>query len=62
MMLVVNGQSSEAHEMNAGIRQGPLFDPTFIVIYISHLNKNTLRPLVTIFDTTVYGLYLQISK
>lgn len=57
MNIFVNGYSSKAHEINAGILQGILLSPTFLLLYINYLPKNIFRSPVNIYanDTMVYG-------
>lgn len=51
MKVIVNGQSSEVHEINSGVLQGSLLNPTLFLLYI-----NTLRLLVNMYadNITVY--------
>lgn len=51
MKVVVNGRSSEEHEINAGNPQGTLFSPTLFLTYINNLLKNILRSLINIMQT-----------
>lgn len=46
LKVVVNGQVSEAYEINAGIPQVSLLGPILGLLYINDLPKNILRLLV----------------
>lgn len=45
MKVDVNGQSSEALEINAGVCQSSHLDPTIFLLYIKDLPKTMLRPV-----------------
>lgn len=56
LKLVVNGQLSEAHEINAVIPQDSPHGSTFFLLYIDDFPKNIFRSLVNMYmdDTSVY--------
>jgi hypothetical protein len=60
LKVVVNGQSSEAQNINAGVPQGSLLGPTLFLVFISDLHNNIVSS-VNVYpdDTTVYD---QTSK
>lgn len=43
MTVVVSSQSSENHEVKAGVPQSYLLSPTLFLLYIYDLPKNILR-------------------
>ena len=55
--VVVDGQKSEAHSINAGVPQGSILGPTLFLIYINDLPNHILTSFVDIYadDTTIYG-------
>lgn len=57
MKVVLNHQSSEAHEINAGIHQDALLEPTLFLLYINDLPKNIFRSLINVYsdDNMMYG-------
>lgn len=54
MKVVVNGQSSIAHNINDGVPRGSLLGPTRSLLYINDLPNNLLQCLGNTDDTTVY--------
>lgn len=56
-MRAVNSQSFEANDINTGISQRSLLDPTIFLFYINDLPMNILRSLVNTCagESTTYG-------
>ena len=60
LQVVVIGQTSDAHKINAGVHQGSLLGPTLFLIFINDLPLDIVSSLnMYADDTTVYG---QTSK
>lgn len=57
MKIVVNGQTSNVREINAGVIQSSLLGPTLFLHFINDLPGKILRSLIHIYtdDATVYG-------
>ena len=55
--VVINGQTSKAHSINAGVPQGSLLGPTLFLLFINDLPNHIIRSLVSVYadDTTLYG-------
>lgn len=55
-LVIINGQSSETLEINAGFLQGSHLNPTVFLLYINDLLRYILRSSVNIYadDTAVY--------
>ena len=55
MKVVINGQTSEAHKINAGVPQGSLLGPTLFLIFINDLPSEIVSSVnMYADDTTVY--------
>merc|ERR1711984_21944 len=56
LKVVINGQSSEAHAINAGVPQGSILSPTLILLFINDLPNHIIESLVDIYadDSTLY--------
>ena len=57
MKVVVNGQSSEVHEINAGVPQGSVLGPTLFLIFINDLPDSVIRSFINIFADDNYLWY-----
>lgn len=55
-LVIINGQSSETLEINAGFLQSSHLNPTVFLLYINDLLRYILRSSVNIYadDTMVY--------
>ena len=55
LKVVINGQTSEAHKINAGVPQGSLLGPTLFLIFINDLPSEIVSSVnMYADDTTVY--------
>ena len=56
MRVVIDGQSSDTHSLNAGVLQGSVLGPTLFHMLINDLPDQNIKSLIDIFadDTTVY--------
>lgn len=61
MKIVVNGQSSNVHEINAGVFQISLLGPALFLHFINYLPRKILRSLINIY-TDYATVYRSISK
>ena len=58
MKVVVNGQSSGEHNINAGVPQGSVLGPTLFLLFINDLPDGVKESFINIYadDTTIYGV------
>ena len=57
LKVVINGQTFEAHKVNAGVPQGSLLGPTLFLIFINDLPSeivSSVNMYADVDDTTVY--------
>ena len=64
MKVVVNGQSSDVHLINAGVQQGSVLGPTLFLLFINDLPDEVLKSFIDIFadDTTDHRVWPNLQK
>lgn len=62
MNVIVNGQSSEVHETNAGLLKGPVVGSTLFLLSINGMPRNILRLLVNNYIYIIHAVWLHLQK
>ena len=61
--MVLDGKSSEAYPVNAGVPQGSILGPTLFLLYINDLPDNVISDIVIYADdSTLYSKCDQIYE
>ena len=50
--MVLDGQSSQEYQVNAGVPQGSILDPTLLLLYINDLHGDIICDIATYADDT----------
>ena len=60
LQVVLDGQSSTPHDINAGVLQGSVLGPTLFLVYINYLPNGALSRIVMYADvTTAYSSLIE---
>ena len=60
--MVLNGKSSQEYQVNAGVPQGSILDPTLFLLYINDLPEDAICDIAIYDDdTTLYSKCNQAS-